>query len=50
MMETVKNGRKPYKELTDDERLVVYHELLAAATNMKLPNGTHKMIAAKHGI
>ncbi len=39
--------RKPLRELTDDERLVVFQELLAKATQMKLPLGTTAATADK---
>ena len=38
------------KELTDDERLAVFHELLTVSNDMKLPYGALKTTASKFGV
>lgn len=40
--------RKGKKELTDDERLAVYHELLVKASDMEVPRSLIKDIAVKY--
>lgn len=41
---------KKHKELTDDERLAVYHDLLAVVRDGRIPKGAFMTTAAKFGV
>lgn len=43
-------GKKPHKELSDDERIALYQCLLAKSTDMKLPRGFMNETAEKFGV
>ncbi len=43
-------SRKSRNEMTDDMRLALFHDMLAAAVNMRLPKGFHTKMCEKYDV